>query len=277
MVILQKISELELFLNENNSSQKAFIPTMGALHSGHASLIKAAKNDQSVIICSVFVNPLQFNNPQDLQSYPQTLEQDIRFLEALGCDAVFAPSATEVYPKSYEPLNIDLGILDQVLEGHHRPGHFIGVARVLHRFFSIIKPHTAFFGLKDYQQCLVVQKLVDQYFPNLKLQWVPTVRDTRGLALSSRNSRLSEHGIILASQLYQAMLATRSQAFLKSPQEALQCGMELLAQQAIDIEYFTLVDSQTLIEPKVWEPNQKYIILAAIYIEGVRLIDNMFI
>ena len=151
----------------------AYVPTMGALHSGHISLIKQAKAECDIVLANIFVNPKQFNNPEDFAKYPSTYEKDIAMLEQAGCDMVFKPDVNEVYPADYQPVSLDLGIIEKVFEGYHRPGHFDGVVQVLYRLFSITKPDKAYFGLKDYQQCLLVKKLAAAFSRTLKLCSAP--------------------------------------------------------------------------------------------------------
>ena len=188
------------------SANWAMIPTMGALHQGHLSLIEAAQKNGYQTVVSIFVNPLQFNNATDLEKYPRHLENDLALLSGVGVDAVWTPNIDTIYPADFTEIALDLGILDQIFEGLHRPGHFNGVVQVLNQLFSVIQPQAVFFGQKDLQQCLVVEKLLAAYFPQIKYFRVATLRAESGLALSSRNERLTSKGKEVAAEIYASML-----------------------------------------------------------------------
>jgi pantoate--beta-alanine ligase len=227
---------------------------------------------------SIFVNPLQFNNKEDLSRYPSQIDTDLALLKTVHCDAVFLPDTKQIYPNEEIALKgWDETNLTTVLEGQFRPGHFEGVAKVLYRLFEIIKPDRVYFGLKDYQQCLLVKQVISKYFPEIQFIPVETVREESGLALSSRNQRLSEQGREKASIIYKAMKSAAEQFPHNSPEDCKQAGKNLLNANKIEIEYFEICDAETLIQPIEWDFESKYIILTAVYIEGVRLIDNLFI
>ncbi|MTI37996.1 pantoate--beta-alanine ligase, partial [Fulvivirga lutimaris] len=196
MQIFRDISSLQLSLNELKLERKTIglVPTMGALHDGHAALLKASLAENDVTVCSIFVNPTQFNNDEDLKNYPRTYEEDIEFLKSFECDIVFNPSAEEMYPKS-PSLKFNFADLEQSMEGSYRPGHFNGVAIVVSKLFNIVNPDRAYFGQKDLQQYRIISQLVEDLSYNIELRQIPIKRDENGLALSSRNKRLSTSGL----------------------------------------------------------------------------------
>jgi pantoate--beta-alanine ligase len=206
MVIFHLIKETQDFLKNQQQLGKTigFVPTMGALHAGHISLIEQSKQENDLTVCSIFVNPTQFNNPADLEKYPRTLEKDAKMLEDAGCDVVFAPSAALMYP-TLPVLKMDFGILETVMEGKFRPGHFNGVGIVVSKLFNIIKPNRVYFGLKDLQQVAVIKQMVKDLNFDLELIACSTLREADGLAMSSRNMRLSEEDRGVASQIYQTL------------------------------------------------------------------------
>lgn len=280
MKICHSIAEITAFTAQNKSEGKSigFIPTMGALHQGHLELVKAASIDKATTVVSIFVNPLQFNNKEDLSRYPSQIESDLELLKTVNCNAVYLPDVNQMYPNEEILLKgWDESNLTTVLEGRFRPGHFEGVAKVLYRFFEIIKPNRVYFGLKDYQQCLLVKQIISKYFPEIQFIPVATVRSESGLALSSRNQRLSNEGKEKAALIYKAMKAAAERYPHNSPADCKQAGICLLKENNIEIEYFEICEAETLIQPLEWNYESKYIILAAVYIEEVRLIDNIFI
>lgn len=201
MHIFNTISETQQYLKAQQRAGKTigFVPTMGALHAGHISLIERAKTENDLAVCSIFVNPTQFNNSDDLKKYPRTLERDCEMLRPVGCDVVFAPSAEEMYP-SLPQLKMDFGTLETIMEGKFRPGHFNGVGIVVSKLFNIVKPDKAYFGLKDLQQVAVIRRMVQELSFDLEIIPCPTLRETDGLAMSSRNTRLSPEARALAPQ-----------------------------------------------------------------------------
>jgi pantoate--beta-alanine ligase len=275
--IAKTANELRDYLGKHPQSSVGFVPTMGALHQGHLSLIEKAKEQCDIVVASIFVNPLQFNDIKDYQAYPVTIERDTTLLDSAGCDLLFVPDYDTIYPPTHSPVNVSLHPIDEVFEGSYRPGHFDGVVQVLYRFFLLVQPDWAFFGLKDYQQCLVVSKLTDAFFPKLRLEFVDTIRETSGLAMSSRNERLSTEGKKKAAQLYQVMLEMRQKAPHISPKELTKNAKLLLEQKGFQVEYLNIATTNELTEIKFWESGKNVIILAAVYLEGVRLIDNLII
>ncbi len=277
MKILKTNIELAEWLSEirEKGVSVGFIPTMGALHQGHVDLVNKSTEENDYTIVSIFVNPKQFNNKQDFEKYPVNIGTDIDVLEKALCDAVFVPDYNEVYPEKSKFVKLELGILNKVFEGPGRPGHFEGVIQVVYRFFNLIQPTVAYFGLKDFQQCMVIKMLKNEYFPKIKLQFCPTTRNKIGLAMSSRNARLSTAGEQNASRIYQVLNVVKSLHQHIEPTDALNYGKILLKNAQIEVEYFSLANADTLAPVNAWQKTNKNVLLIAAYIEGVRLIDNI--
>ena len=269
------------------SANWAMIPTMGALHQGHLSLIEAAQKNGYQTVVSIFVNPLQFNNATDLEKYPRHLENDLALLSGVGVDAVWTPNIDTIYPADFTEIALDLGILDQIFEGLHRPGHFNGVVQVLNQLFSVIQPQAVFFGQKDLQQCLVVEKLLAAYFPQIKYFRVSTLRAESGLALSSRNERLTSKGKEVAAEIYASML--RISNSLENHNEVQDQECKRLKRLGFEIEYLEWVSLPNMEKAKLHDltimeehalSNVKTATTAVVFagtLEGVRLIDNLLI
>ena len=269
------------------SANWAMIPTMGALHQGHLSLIEAAQKNGYQTVVSIFVNPLQFNNATDLEKYPRHLENDLALLSGVGVDAVWTPNIDTIYPADFTEIALDLGILDQIFEGLHRPGHFNGVVQVLNQLFSVIQPQAVFFGQKDLQQCLVVEKLLAAYFPQIKYFRVATLRAESGLALSSRNERLTSKGKEVAAEIYASML--RISNSLENHNEVQDQECERLKRLGFEIEYLEWVSLPNMEKAKLHDltimeehalSNVKTATTGVVFagtLEGVRLIDNLLI
>lgn len=236
---------------------------MGALHEGHLALIKSSVATSELTVCSIFVNPTQFNDPSDFEKYPVTLSEDIEKLEQVGCDVVFYPSVSEMYPNGTADLkSYNLGLLETILEGKYRPGHFQGVCVVVDLLLQAVQPTKLFMGEKDYQQIAVVQKMLELTSSSVELVKCPTVRSAEGLALSSRNARLSDEQKVQALSIYKGFTLSTEAAFKQS---LLENGFE-------SIDYVACVDPQTLQEKPYGE--KPCLILVAAFIGGVRLIDN---
>ncbi len=278
MHIFNTIAETQTYLKSQQRASKTigFVPTMGALHAGHVSLIERAKLENDIAVCSIFVNPTQFNNPEDLKKYPRTLERDCELLLPAGCDVVFAPSAEEMYP-SLPQLKMDFGSLETVMEGKFRPGHFNGVGIVVSKLFNIVKPDKAYFGLKDLQQVAVIRRMVQDFSFDVEIVPCPTLRETDGLAMSSRNTRLSGEARALAPQIFK---------ILNFAKEKLQAGasvneMQMTVSQhfnnfpAFELEYFEAADFDTLQPIEVRIAEGKTALCVAAFLGGVRLIDNI--
>ena len=239
-----------------------FVPTMGALHEGHLSLLRAARTESTFTVASIFVNPAQFNDRSDFEKYPRDPKTDLTLLEAAGCDLVFLPTEEEIYPDNYLSKEYDLGDFDHILEGAHRPGHFQGVARVMDRLLHLVRPQKLFLGRKDYQQCLVIEQLIKLLQLPVAVVRCETVREPSGLAMSSRNRRLSDEGRAKAAALFTALKQLYHTGKISDLAKA---GFS-------KTEYFTLADPQTL--APVTDLTRSRVALAAAWIEGVRLIDN---
>jgi pantoate--beta-alanine ligase len=257
--------------------KRGLVPTMGALHQGHISLLIQARQNNECLVSSLFVNPTQFTNPQDLEHYPRPLEQDLEILKKNGVDIAFVPDASEIY-RDPQPWHMELGNLDKVLEGISRPGHFQGVTQIVKILFDLVKPDKAYFGLKDYQQFLVIKKLVEFYHLPLELVGCPIIREPDGLAMSSRNLHLSSKNRSEAIILFQALSRVYDQGRSQSPDQLRNLGRSLIERvPGIDVEYFDICDQGKLISLKQWTPNIEAIALVAARVGNTRLIDNMFL
>ncbi len=279
MLIFKQIKDLQKHLKSvaNQGQTIGFVPTMGALHKGHISLIKKSKKESDCTVCSIFVNPTQFNDPKDFEKYPSTIEEDILKLSAVKCDILFLPSVKEMYPDGTgNKRKIDFGSLAKVLEGEHRPGHFDGMAQVVERLLRIVKPDLLFMGLKDYQQQLIVSKLIEKRKLKVKLIALETMREKDGLAMSSRNVRLDKKARKLAVEISKTLLGAKREIrnteyeILKIQERALQ---RLQSFKGIEVEYFEVRNAKTLMPPE--KKFEKLIALTAVKIGGVRLIDNL--
>lgn len=252
-----------------------FVPTMGALHEGHLSLVRESTEENDYTLVSIFVNPKQFNNSSDFETYPVNHPSDVSLLESTLCDAVFIPSYDEIYPQKRKAVKLDMGSLNNVLEGPVRPGHFDGVIQVVYRLFDLIKPNVAYFGLKDFQQCMVIKMLRNEYFPKLRLKFCPTQREGNGLAMSSRNTRLNEAGRKKASKIFEVLNTVRKlHEHIEAP-DAIKYGKHLLQEAGIKVEYLALANADTLNLVNKWQKTNKNILLAAVFVDDVRLIDNL--
>jgi len=257
--------------------RRALVPTMGALHAGHAALIDAARRDGGVVIVSIFVNPLQFNNKDDLARYPRTLEDDVAFCRERGVDIVFAPSAAEVYPQPLE-CRVDVGRLADHLCGPFRPGHFQGVATVVLKLFNMVLPHRAYFGEKDAQQLAIIQRLVADFNLPIAVVCVPTVREADGLAMSSRNRHLSADERRVAVCLYQSLLEARQRISSgeKRPDAVVRAAAAVIPRSdGLKLEYLEIVDPSTM-QP-VDEINGPVRVAGALWVGSTRLIDNLLV
>lgn len=256
-----------------------FIPTMGALHKGHISLIEQAKQDNQSSVCSIFVNPAQFNDLNDFQQYPNTIAEDIALLESSGCDILFLPSVSEIYPDGMNTARVyDFGFLETVYEGLHRPGHFKGVGKVMAILLDIVRPDSLYMGSKDYQQCMVVKDLCRQMGISDQLNFVacPTEREPDGLALSSRNKRLNESQRAIAGIIYQCLVSVQSKMLTSDTFDIVkkECT-DLMLAKGIKPEYVSIANADTLEPMEVYDMNKPMVALIAAYIGDVRLIDNM--
>lgn len=256
-----------------------FVPTMGALHNGHISLITTAKNETDIVICSIFVNPTQFNNKSDFEKYPITIDSDVDLLESNGCDILYLPTVADIYDAGIENLHhYDLGAIETVYDGPSRPGHFQGVCNVVERLFRATQPNKAYFGLKDYQQCMVIKKLVTimQWEHQLELHFCETLRETTGLAMSSRNMRLTaEQRENIAPIIYEAMSYLKQLISSDNVDSQLAHARNMVEAKGLVIDYFDIADATTLAPIANWDGEKSIVCLVAAFCGEVRLIDNM--
>ncbi|HTR27955.1 MAG TPA: pantoate--beta-alanine ligase [Puia sp.] len=279
MIIFKRSNDLAGWLKKETDSGKSvgFVPTMGALHAGHISLITISKNAADVSVCSIFVNPTQFNDPKDFQKYPVTLEKDIALLEAAGVDIVFLPAVTELYPDGMSNLeHYELGALETVLEGKYRPGHFQGVCQVMNRLLTIVRPDKLFMGQKDYQQCMVVERLLHLMKLPVRLERCPIVRENDGLAMSSRNLRLSPTQRGNAAGIFHALVLLKEK-WPVAPLAALIEAGAILNQAHFKIDYISVADAATLEPVSDRADGGAVVALIAAFQGDVRLIDNMIL
>ena len=278
MVLLHSLDALREWQQKSNWSSKSigFVPTMGALHDGHASLIRTAAAQCDLVVVSILVNPTQFNESSDFESYPRALESDAQKAQTAGADAVFAPSAEDLYGGTPEAPSVDWGALTSAYEGAHRPGHFDGVVAVVDLLFDAVQPKVAVFGEKDLQQVAVVKRLAKERHPEVHVVVGSLIRDAHGLALSSRNSRLSPEGLRTALSLSRCLRAV-DEAVGSGDSVELALGRsraELDALAGVELEYLDVVDAQTF-EPAHGPSHPHRHVVVAAHVEGVRLIDNV--
>jgi pantoate--beta-alanine ligase len=277
MILFKRAGDLTRWLDLQRQSGKTigFVPTLGALHAGHISLITISKKSAGITVCSIFINPTQFNDPTDFQKYPVTLEKDIALLEQSGTDVLFLPEVSEVYPDGTSGLeHYDLGRIETLLEGRYRPGHFQGVCQVMRRLLDVVRPDDLFMGQKDYQQCMVVQRLLELRGMQTRLHPCPILREPDGLAMSSRNVRLTPELRPKATAIYKALLAIRTGWQMGQPSKTglIATAMEILEQAGFRVDYIEIADQKTL-EPIDGGPGA--VALIAAFLGEVRLIDNM--
>ena len=252
-----------------------FAPTMGALHEGHLSLYKAAKKENDEVISSIFVNPTQFNNPDDFQKYPKTLEKDLELLEKAGVDAVYVPNVEEMYPDGLNSKKYDFDGLENEMEGKYRPGHFDGVGTIVEELFRQVQPHNAYFGEKDYQQLAIIKKMVEKTKLPVKIHGVPTLREEDGLAMSSRNVRLTETQRKEATIIYETLEKVKEWFKVISLEEIKQRVTDIFRNSNFELEYFVIADEEMLKEANAIDENKEYRAFIVAYAGEVRLIDNM--
>ena len=280
MEIFKQIAPLKAFLKDLKCQGKSvgLVPTMGALHDGHLSLFRACQAENQLTVGSIFVNPIQFNNPSDLVNYPRTLARDTELLRAVGCDVLFNPENSEMYPEK-NSVTLDFGHLGRVMEGEYRPGHFSGVAIVVSKLFNIVAPDHAYFGQKDWQQFTVIKKLTEEMNFNIRLHSVSTFRDTDGLAMSSRNLRLAPAERAKANVFYRGLLHAQDGLRQGHPLAEVKAGVQELINSVpgVRLEYLELADSENLNLLDRVDQSAKPILCIAGYVGEVRLIDNMFI
>jgi pantoate--beta-alanine ligase len=260
---------------QNEGKSIGLVPTMGALHQGHMSLVEKAEAENDVVVVTIFVNPTQFNDPSDLDLYPRTLDQDLELLRQLEADLVFVPAVKEMYPDEDTQV-FDLGGLDKVMEGKHRPGHFNGVAQIVSKLFLMIRPHRAYFGQKDFQQLVVIRRLVEILDMNLTIVSCPIIREIDGLAMSSRNTRLSKEERKLAPFIYETLIHASEKMEALSPSQLKEWViLQFKKQSALELEYFDIVEDKGLIPVVKWDEEVNKVACLAVLLGGVRLIDNL--
>lgn len=271
------ITETQIAIQKQISEGRTigFVPTMGALHKGHIALIRRAVLENDFVVVSIFVNPIQFNNPEDLAKYPRNLEADIQQLEETGCNLVFAPSADEMYPET-DLTEFDFGQLDKVMEGKFRPGHFNGVAIVVKKLFEIVTPTKAYFGEKDFQQLAIIKKMVSMLQIPVQIIPCPIIRETDGLAMSSRNARLTLEERAEAPVIFKALSNVKENYswFIPDGVKQLVTG-EIQENKYFRVEYVSIVDTETLLPFEEWQDVNHAVVCVAAYIGSVRLIDNI--
>ncbi|MEJ7912026.1 MAG: pantoate--beta-alanine ligase [Chitinophagaceae bacterium] len=279
MINFKTSKPLSQYLSRQRAAGKriGFVPTMGALHPGHLSLIDLAKAENRVCVCSIFINPTQFNNENDFLHYPVTVEKDIQELLKRGCHALFLPNHSEIYPEGFQARYYELGALENILEGHFRPGHFQGVCQVVDRLLEIIEPDDIFLGQKDFQQCLVIDHLLTITGRRIQthIAIAPTVREPGGLAMSSRNTRLNENEFQTAKAISEALYYIKDHALLQPVAELELQAMKYLSGKGLSVDYVTIADAGTL--AKTTTLNKPAIALIAVTVGKVRLIDNMLL
>ena len=277
MKIVNSIKDLKAYLAEAKQDNKkiGFVPTMGALHNGHLSLVQHCVKNNDVCVVSVFVNPTQFNDKHDLETYPRTLEADCALLESAGCDYVFAPSVEEMYPEP-DTRTFDLGTVSEVMEGAKRPGHFNGVCQIVSKLFDAVLPDRAYFGEKDFQQLAIIREMVRQLKYNLEIVGCSIVREEDGLALSSRNKRLSAEERENALNISQTLFKTRTFAASHTVSETQKMVEEAIEDApGLRLEYFEIVDGNTLQKVDNWNQTSYVVGCITVFCGDVRLIDNI--
>ncbi|MCB0703823.1 MAG: pantoate--beta-alanine ligase [Saprospiraceae bacterium] len=280
MLLFKRVEEISRFLHlsKQNSQRLGFVPTMGALHEGHLSLIQQSKAACDLTVCSIFVNPTQFNEASDLDKYPRREAADIAMLVEADCDILFLPEVGDMYPADYAGTpEFDFGLLDKVMEGAHRTGHFAGVAQVLLRFLEILQPDAMFMGQKDLQQFLIVRSMLEQLNSDVELVLCPIVREPSGLAMSSRNRRLSPEQQELAANIYQTLLAAKKwrKAGFRPPEIQNRAMLHLKKIKGFQPEYIEVVETKNLQPIDRFQKGQETAICAAVWVGEVRLIDNL--
>ncbi len=278
MILFKKALEITDFvtINKTLGLKIGFVPTMGALHYGHISLIEASKKNDDITISSIFVNPTQFNNTADFEKYPITIEKDIDMLEKAGCHALFLPLVDEIYPNgTNDTLKYDLGFVETVLDGKFRPDHFQGVCKVVHRLLDIIQPNNMYLGQKDYQQCMVIKKLTQLIQSSTQLIICPTLREPDGLAMSSRNMRLNAEDRAKAVRINEVLLFIKQEVKPGYLEDLKQRCINYLSTEGYKVDYVEIANANNLEILENWDGKTKLVALVAAFLNEVRLIDNM--
>ncbi|HVK98066.1 MAG TPA: pantoate--beta-alanine ligase [Flavisolibacter sp.] len=275
MVIFKNAQQLSQYISAQKQEgiSIGFVPTMGALHDGHLSLLELAVKENNLTVCSIFINPTQFNNADDFKHYPVTIERDIEKLISGGCSILFLPYQEQIYPTSYEKVVYNIGRLEHILEGAFRPGHFQGVCQAVDQLVNIVMPDVMYLGQKDWQQCMVISKLLELKNKDLKLSILPTIREKDGLAMSSRNVRLNDEQRAIAPKIYQVLQRINQNINNSTIEELIESATKELTDSGFEVDYIEIVDAKTL-EP-VTSLSQPKIALVAARLGAIRLIDNL--
>ena len=279
MQIIEKVSELLTYVENGKKKglKTGLVPTMGALHKGHLSLVKRSRQDNDITIVSLFVNPVQFNNPRDLETYPRRQKEDFELLAKEGVDVVFAPTEEEIYPEGYNrERKFQLGHTAEVMEGKFRPGHFQGVALVVNRLFELCRPTHAYFGMKDFQQIAVIKEMIRNEGLDIEIIACPIVRESTGLAFSSRNQLLNEDERAEASLIYKTLEESKEYSKNHSVQETkVWVSEKINSKENFRMEYFEVVDGETLLPVEEWNESKYIVGCITVYVGEIRLIDNV--
>ncbi|MBI5218550.1 MAG: pantoate--beta-alanine ligase [Bacteroidia bacterium] len=277
MYVIKHIKDVKIEIQKFTDQKKSigFVPTMGALHEGHLSLIKRARQENDMVAASIFVNPAQFNNKEDLKNYPRTPDKDIESLKKTGCDLIFIPDDKEIYPEP-DMRVFNFGDIDKLMEGKFRPGHFNGVALAVSKLFDIINPHRAYFGEKDYQQLLIVKALVKQLNIPIEIVPCPTIRESDGLAMSSRNRLITEENRKNVPIIYKTLSRAKELSTKMSVPEIKKTVISIInSTPDFMVEYFEIADCNTFFLINDWAETKNAIGCIAVYVSNVRLIDNI--
>jgi pantoate--beta-alanine ligase len=276
MVILKSASDIQQLLHQK--TRVGFVPTMGALHEGHLSLIRRSKKEDSFTVCSIFVNPTQFNNKKDFEKYPITISHDVDMLEKAGCDLLFLPTVMEMYPEGTDPkIKYELGYLETILEGAYRPGHFQGVCQVVDRLLQIVPADRMYLGQKDYQQCMVLKKMIAEKHPRTEVVVSSTMRESDGLAMSSRNMRLNEQERKLAVKISDTLTFIKDNLKNGYLNDLKERARNFLTTEGFKVDYVEIANADTLEAMENNDGKTKLVALIAAYIGDVRLIDNLLL
>jgi len=280
MKVINKTSDLQAIIEQfkNDGKSIGLVPTMGALHKGHLSLVKNSISNNDITVVSIFVNPTQFNNPNDLASYPRMVDKDLELLQTVGCDVVFAPEADDIYSKSETEsrFEFDFEELDKVMEGKFRPGHFNGVVQIVSKLFDLVRPDRAYFGEKDFQQLAIIRLMTRRYNLPIEIVPCPIVREDSGLALSSRNSLLKDNEKQVAQHIYAVLNESRQFVPQTEVEELKQCVIAAIEQKPeLKVEYFDIVDGHTLKSIGKWDECDYVVGCITVFCGNVRLIDNI--
>jgi pantoate--beta-alanine ligase len=281
MLLFKRVVDLQKYIKslKIKGLNIGFAPTMGALHAGHTSLVARAKEVSDVAVVSIFINPTQFNDPKDLEKYPRTPERDLELLAEAGCDVVFMPDVSEVYPHGNTPsVKYDFGKLERVLEGEFRPGHFDGMAQVVSRLLDIVQPNQLFMGQKDFQQLAIVARMLELQKSKIELVSCAIIREQDGLAMSSRNVRLTETDRPIAVLIHKTLQEAAELVENYAPTEISRiCSTKLQLEPRFKLEYFDVVDGRTLLPIRIFEDTDYAVALTAVWVGDVRLIDNIIL